>query len=217
MREKRIFGIIVIALILFAGSYFLVFNGGISSNSQSWSDFSNYISGMMMIVLTSINIYVFIKLTKAIDQNDEKRREQELDVQKLILLSELRQTELNLFNEILDNAMMVKFSLSEAESSESLIKAVTYIETFVNTKKHLFPIIEKEKIVEIIMRLHKQLMEIGRIWKENFPTLNDFDSKNLKPLNINAEILAFLKLKNEILSILQEFTIKELECKSTKL
>lgn len=216
MKEKNIFIIVGSALLLFLFFYLRVFNGNISNESQDWSNFASYLSSMMMIVLTTINIYVFIRLTKVIDKNDETRRRQELNVQKLILLSNLRQSELNKFNEILNNTLMISSSLIEAESSRSLTETTTYIETFVNTKKHIFPFIEEDDFVDKISRLHKIVSLINKKWKESFPKLTDNDSQSFIPINLSIEILEFLKLKNDVLKALQEFTIDSLEYNSSK-
>lgn len=216
MKEKNIFIIVGSALLLFLIFYLMVFNGSISNESQDWSNFASYLSSMMMIVLTTINIYVFIRLTKVIDKNDETRRRQELNVQKLILLSNLRQSELNKFNEILNNTLMISSSLIEAESSRSLTETTTYIETFVNTKKHIFPFIEEDDFVDKISRLHKIVSLINKKWKESFPKLTDNDSQSFIPINLSIEILEFLKLKNDVLKALQEFTIDSLEYNSSK-
>lgn len=216
MKERNIFIIVGSALLLFLIFYLMVFNGSISNESQDWSNFASYLSSMMMIVLTTINIYVFIRLTKVIDKNDETRRRQELNVQKLILLSNLRQSELNKFNDILNNTLMISSSLIEAESSRSLIETTTYIETFVNTKKHIFPFIEEDDFVDKISRLHKIVSLINKKWKESFPKLTDNDSQSFIPINLSIEILEFLKLKNDVLKALQEFTIDSLEYNSSK-
>lgn len=216
MKEKNIFIIVGSALLLFLFFYLRVFNGNISNESQDWSNFASYLSSMMMIVLTTINIYVFIRLTKVIDKNDETRRRQELNVQKLILLSNLRQSELNKFNDILNNTLMISSSLIEAESSRSLTETTTYIETFVNTKKHIFPFIEEDDFVDKISRLHKIVSLINKKWKESFPKLTENDSQSFIPINLSIEILEFLKLKNDVLKALQEFTIKSLDYNSIK-
>ena len=216
MKERNIFIIIGSALLLFLIFYLMVFNGSISNESQDWSNFASYLSSMMMIVLTTINIYVFIRLTKVIDKNDETRRRQELNVQKLILLSNLRQSELNKFNDILNNTLMISSSLIEAESSRSFTETTTYIETFVNTKKHIFPFIEEDDFVDKISRLHKIVSLINKKWKESFPKLTDNDSQSFIPINLSIEILEFLKLKNDVLKALQEFTIDSLKYNSSK-
>lgn len=212
MKEKNIFAIILIALLLCVGIYFFTFNGRLSSEPQEWSNFATYISGIMMIVLTSVNIYVFIKLTKAIDSNDDVRRSQELKVQKLILLSNFRQSEINRFNDILNNALMFKPSFSIEEASRSIVEASTYVETFVNTKKHIFPFIEEKSFEEKIATLHKVLISINKKWKNSFNNTSGVNFDEVKPIDGQREIvLEFLHLKNEVLSMLQEFTIKNLE------
>lgn len=212
MKEKRLLFIGILSLLFFVVLYLLKFNEGLSANSQEWSDFASYLSGLMMIVLTSINIYVFIKLTKAIDMNDDERRKQEVKVQKLILLSNFKQDEINQFNNVLNNALMIKPSFSIDEASRSIVEATTYIETFINTKKHIFPNIEEESFVIKIVGLHKLLGLLYKKWKDSFSTISGTEKNDFNPLVFQKEdIEDFLKLKNNVLSSLQEYTIMNLE------
>lgn len=211
MKEKNILIIVLLALLTFLVAYFLVFNGRISDNSQEWSNFASYLSGMMAIVLTSINIYVFVKLTKAIDANDDVKRNQELNVQKTILLTNLRQTEINKFDSILTNALILKPTLFGTDTTRTLVEATSYIETFVNTKKHIFTILDNKDFEEKISRLHTVLLAINAKWIENLPTAKDVENKLYVPLDINKEITEFLNLKNDVLRLLQEFTINAIE------
>lgn len=211
MKEKNIFFIALVALLTFLVAYFLVFNGRISENSQEWSNFASYLSGMMAIVLTSINIYVFVKLTKAIDSNDDIKRNQELNVQKTILLTNLRQAEINKFDSILTNALILKPTLLSADVTRTLVEATSYIETFVNTKKHIFPILEKKNFEEKISRLHKVLLILDAKLIESFSKLKDSETKEFVSLSNKNEIMEFLNLKNDVLTLLQEFTINTIE------
>ena len=212
MKAKRLIYIGVFSLLFFIVLYLLKFNKGLSDNSQEWNNFASYLSGLMMIVLTSINIYVFVKLTKAIDKSDEERRRQDVKAQKLILLSNLRQNELNRFNDVLNNALMIKPSFSIIEASRTIIEATIYIETFVNTKKHIFPFIEDKNFEDKILRLHNILMLLDKKWKDSFNAENDTEQNSFTPLIfLKEDFVEFLKIKNNVLSSLQEFTIKNLE------
>lgn len=212
MKEKRLIYFGIFPLMFFIVLYLLKFNKGLSDDSQEWNNFASYLSGLMMIVLTAINIYVFVKLTIAIDNSNEERRREEIKVQKLILLSNLRQNELNRFNEVLNNALMLKSSFPIDESTRTIIEAITYIETFVNTKKHLFSFIEDENFVDKISRLHNKLGLFNKKWIENIPKMFGAEKNDFLPtLFVEEDILEFLRLKNTVLSMLQDYTIKNLE------
>lgn len=211
MKEKRLIYIGIFSFLFFITLYLFKFNKGLSDDSQEWNNFATYLSGLMLIVLTSINIFVFVKLTQAVDKSDGERRNQEVKVQKIILLSNFRQNELNRFSDVLNNALMIKSSFSIADSTRSIIEAITYIETFINTKSHIFSFIGEKDFEDKISRLHKFLVLFNEKWEDSFKTKPDTVQNELMPLFQEGDFLDFLELKNNVLSMLQEFTIKNLE------
>lgn len=96
---KQIAFVVILVLcfieIFFLYEYFSVFNGSISTDIQNWSLFSQIINGVVIALLTSINIWVFYKISIAIDNNNKERGvEQRLfEAQKVLTDMRIRQYE----------------------------------------------------------------------------------------------------------------------------
>ena len=58
-----LFAAIFIATMLL---YWSVFRFGLSTQMSDWGNFGSYFSGLIMPILTAINITVFVKMTKEI-------------------------------------------------------------------------------------------------------------------------------------------------------
>ena len=54
-------------------AYFCLFHGGISTNPQDWDIFVQIFNGMIMAILTAVNIFIFYQLTVAIEDRNQKR------------------------------------------------------------------------------------------------------------------------------------------------
>ena len=76
-------------------AYFCVFNGTISSANQDWDTFIQIFNGLVMTVLTAVNIYIFYQLTVAIeDKNQERTVKQKVsDAQSVITQMRVSQYE----------------------------------------------------------------------------------------------------------------------------
>ena len=76
-------------------SYFCIFNGAISSANQDWDTFIQIFNGLVMAVLTAVNIYIFYQLTVAIeDKNQERTVKQKVsDAQSVITQMRVSQYE----------------------------------------------------------------------------------------------------------------------------
>lgn len=74
-RKYIYYAAIALVIALTFGIYFFTFHGSISDDSNVWSNFGNYINGLLTPLLTIINIAVFIELTIAISQLEEQRSE----------------------------------------------------------------------------------------------------------------------------------------------
>ena len=93
--NKRITVIIVIAFAIVLALYLIVFRYGLSHSTTTWSEFGGYVSGVLMPILTAINIFVFVKLTNAISENDTYRSEKEMLFQKQLMLMQFRKKEID--------------------------------------------------------------------------------------------------------------------------
>ena len=76
-------------------AYFNIFNGAISSANQDWDTFIQIFNGLVMTVLTAVNIYIFYQLTVAIeDKNQEPAvKEKVFEAQSVITQMRVKQYE----------------------------------------------------------------------------------------------------------------------------
>ena len=175
-NNKNLQRIVIIAIvsvvILVVGFYFYHFNGSISQDPDSWSNFGNYINGVLMPVLTAINIYVFIKLTTEVSKLEERRSEnaiskenerieREMQHEREMLLLQLRKQELDVFikqmNRIFDNS-------SDSISIESLQQVADYLKSFGETGLKWFNLenyeITKNEINSMWVKLNRYIYNI---------------------------------------------------------
>jgi len=59
--QRNVILCIVFVSITILAFYFYMFNSGLSKDSNSWSNFGDYVNGLLTPFLTAINNYVFIK------------------------------------------------------------------------------------------------------------------------------------------------------------
>lgn len=92
MKNLRIvllclFGFIAIVTLIILIVYLKTFNKGVSANVSNWDLFLNFYNGIVITFLTIANIWVFYKLTVAIENRNETRRIKEKlnDTQKVLI------------------------------------------------------------------------------------------------------------------------------------
>lgn len=170
--QRNVIIAIVFVVILVVGFYFYHFNGSISQDSDSWSNFGNYINGVLMPVLTIINIYVFIKLTTEVSKLEERRSENAMSKEneriergmqheREMLLLQLRKQELDVFikqmNRIFDNS-------SDSISVEALQQVADYLHSFGETGLKWFNLenyeITKNEINSMWVKLNRYIYNI---------------------------------------------------------
>lgn len=76
-------------------AYFSIFNGSISTNNQDWGLFIQIFNGLIMAILTAVNIYIFYKLNITIEnKNQERNIKEKIDkVQSVITQLRVNQYE----------------------------------------------------------------------------------------------------------------------------
>lgn len=131
----------VLVFIIILAFYFYMFNSGLSKDSNSWSNFGDYVNGVLTPILTAINIYVFIKMTIAISGLEERRTinanaiekarlEKEMCHEKEMLMMQLRKQEIDTFvkqmNRIYDYS-------SKENRIQSLQQVIDYLTSFCET------------------------------------------------------------------------------------
>ena len=110
-------------------AYFCVFNGTISSANQDWDTFIQIFNGLVMAILTAINIYIFYQLTVAIEDKNHKRavKEKVFEAQSIITQMRVKQYEevsTAIYNVI---AVIIRRKADNGEQ-ESLLKKLAEID-----------------------------------------------------------------------------------------
>ena len=109
-------------------AYFCIFNGEISTVNQDWDTFIQIFNGLVMAILTAVNIYIFYQLTVAIeDKNQERIIKQKIsDAQTIITQMRLGEYERvkSLINDIIKD---IRCKIINEQRLFSLIKELESI------------------------------------------------------------------------------------------
>lgn len=191
---KRISIAIVVSFIIVLSLYFIMFHDGLSEKASSWSEFGGYLSGVLMPILTTINIYVFLKLTNAISEKDIAQSEKEMENQRQIVLMQFRKAEIDSFLRTIDDALVPKIKTNYLEIIEPMAYAVNYLDTFLKTKLIMFNLDEKSETAVDILKLDQAIKQIYSKMKGN----NRIES---------SDVITILKLRDAIIISMQKITL----------
>ncbi len=150
--------------------------------NHSWIEFSTIFNGIMMPILTAVNVYVFVKLTKAISEKDEIRSRKELEYQKKILLMQLRKSEVDTFDRITSKVFTYDDNIVSLQNC--MLSAVIYIESFYSSKLSLFDLEKDSSLAKEIRSLGNSIATMNnglleRKQMEKDVLLNLFSQKNI--------------------------------------
>jgi hypothetical protein len=162
-------------------AYFRIFNGEISTVNQDWDTFIQIFNGLVMAILTAVNIYIFYQLTVAIeDKNQERIIKQKIsDAQTII----------------------TQMRLGEYERVKSLINDIIKdIRCKIINEQRLFSLIkELESISSSLLFKNGKISEQGVL---NDPTNNILSlTKNVATLSSNE------KLREELIAALKTYIL----------
>ncbi len=149
-------------------------------NPSSWIEFSVFFNGVLMPILTAINVFVFVKLTNIISKKEEIRSEKELSYQKQLLLMQFRKAEIEAFEKTIDNVFLFKnvaeYTDYTSDVSFSVMNALVYLNSFLNTKLSLFNLDKNSKVAIDITNYSLLLKEYHDSLKEKkFPRKEEYD------------------------------------------
>ncbi len=170
--QRNVILCIVLTSIVILAFYFFMFNDGLSKDSNSWSNFGDYVNGVLTPILTAINIYVFIKMTIAISSLEERRTinaneieeirlEKEMQHEKEMLMMQLRKQEIDTFVKQMNRI----FDYSSIENrKQSLQQVIDYLTSFCETGFKWFNIEDrshtKHRIDYLIVSLRTVLFNL---------------------------------------------------------
>lgn len=155
--------------------------------NHSWIEFSTIFNGIMMPILTAINVYVFVKLTNAVSEKDEMRSRKELEYQKNMMLMQFRKSEIDAFSRIITNE-------NDVCTEKLLSSALLYVDTFYSSRLSLFNLDKESGVAEEIFDFCKCLASCYNKTIEKKPVGED-------------EILQLISKKNNIVYALQDITL----------
>lgn len=193
-------------------AYFYQFHNGLSQSPSDWGNFADYICGLLTPLLALLNIIVFIDLTKSIENNrlavekakdkeQELRHQRDIEHQKQMLVFQLRVEEVRRFDSVLENVFFSNSDEYHGEMPCSLVKALSYIESFIRNKIDLFDFNsddEKEKFIRKLMEGHYML-------KSLMDNMSNLENK-IK----GSELKEFLDFKAYIIKGLYKLTLNKL-------
>ena len=162
-------------------AYFCIFNGAISSANQDWDTFIQIFNGLVMAILTAVNIYIFYQLTVAIeDKNQERIIKQKIsDAQTII----------------------TQMRLGEYERVKSLINDIIKdIRCKIINEQRLFSLIkELESISSSLLFKNGKISEQG--------VLNDTTNNILSFTKNVATLSSNEKLREELIATLKTYIL----------
>lgn len=199
--------ILIGASIVFV-TYFYFFHGVASTNSQDWASFGNYISGILMPLLTAINIWVFVRLTQTINQSQnefqkyesirqDERHNNELEQQRRLIITQMRQTEITQLSRTLDRSFIPESSscsdmqFMRLSTKNNLNKSIIEIDSFLNEKQNLFPLDHNSSAYLALIDVNSMIGEIQ----------DQFDNPVFE-----VKLVELMKLKHKAIQALYQFT-----------
>lgn len=100
-------------------AYFSIFNGSISTNNQDWGLFIQIFNGLIMAILTGVNIYIFYKLNITIENKNQERNIRAKIDNIQSVLTELRVQQYkeirNLISDIMIELLQENYSLKNLD------------------------------------------------------------------------------------------------------
>lgn len=210
--KKHVYILTLMVLVGVLIVYFYQFHNGLSQSPSDWGNFADYICGLLTPLLALLNIIVFGFLTKSIENNrlavekakdkeQELRQQRDIEHQKQMLVFQLRVEEVRRFDSVLENVFFSNADEYHGGMPCSLVKALSYIESFIRNKIDLFDFNsddEKEKFIRKLMEGHYMLKSL----MDNM--------LNLENKIKGSELKEFLDFKAYIIKRLYKLTLNKL-------
>lgn len=206
MKNTKLYIILVITIVLAIGilPFISTFNGfAISKSITDWGSFGSYLSGIFGV----LNIMVFIYITYLISNLDDKRNKNQIEAQNKIVLCQFRQNELDKLSQILDSVFDNTGNEEKLLIIYKIRSASIYLNTFINQKKYLFPIIGDKKVSCIIENIESRYDQLILIIEELYGNKN-IESWKEEKLMTKVQFVHLQKV--ELVDELQQFILKDL-------
>lgn len=210
--KKHVYILTLMVLVGVLIAYFYQFHNGLSQSPSDWGNFADYICGLLTPLLALLNIIVFIDLTKSIENNrlavekakdkeQELRHQRDIEHQKQMLVFQLRVEEVRRFDSVLENVFFSNADEYHGGILLSMVKAATYIESFIRNKIDLFDFKSDKEQETFINKL-----------KDGHHILNELLDKmvNSEHAMTKSDLIVFLDFKADIIKWLYKMTLNRL-------
>ena len=189
--------ILLMATSIVLGMYWMVFHEGFSYNSADWGNFGSYFNGLMMPILTFVNILVFVSISMKISSLDDKRAEKEAEGQKYLMLMQFRKKEIDNFERVLNEALVPssQFVISKESLARPIVLADLYLHSFLKSKLSLFNLTDNCETTQFVSELKRKI--------SNYHTKFVSDEELARD-----DIMELLELKSSIIRNLQIITLE---------
>lgn len=187
----------LIAISIVLGMYWTVFHKGFSNNSADWGNFGSFFNGLLMPILTFVNILVFVSISMKLSSLDDKRAEKEAEGQKNLMLMQFRKKEIDNFDRTLNEALIpsLQFVISKEVLARQIVLADLYLHSFLKSKLSLFNLSDNSETTKFISELKRKI--------SNYHTKFVNDEELARD-----DIMELLELKSLIIRNLQIITLE---------
>jgi len=187
----------IITLLLLLVPYYNIRNE-LYLDNETFSSVGSYISGVVSV----LNLCFFIYLTMLISKHDNVKGAKEIHTQKIIIQSQFRQTELEKLITIIEKPFDTEGVSERGKSMLRIAKSSSMLNSFLNQKQYLFPLIRDEKYRTLGNVIIGTFEEMIQVLEKNGPDLEN-ELENLFHKYENQ--------KNEFVHSIQAFILIELE------
>jgi len=185
----------ILILIIFLIPYFNIRNE-VELKNETFASIGSYISGIVAI----LNLCIFIYLTNLIANYDKIKHKSEINIQKLIIQSQFRQSELEKLIEILEKIYEIDGAANREKSLLRIANTSVKLNGFLTQKQYLFPILKDKRYRDLgdkIIETFEEMIEVLQRKDEDYKLINLLNTFDIQ--------------RNEFIHSLQGFIIIELE------
>lgn len=190
-----IYSAIALCTFIVVGLYFWHFHGDFSCLAKDWSDFGTYINGLLMPLLTIINIVILVELTIAISKINENRSKAEVKAQKDLLLIQLRRQAIDTFYLVMNRYFDNKYLKEDRGKVTSY--ASEYLKRFLDTDFKYFDFGKSDIVRRKVCSLQ---LAIDRIHLDIEMSQGFNKEKYMHALSLKDEIIA--DLQSNVLAVI---------------
>ncbi|MHC1776254.1 MAG: hypothetical protein AB9834_12685 [Lentimicrobium sp.] len=213
MKPKNliVWGLALLVLAFFCyvvGLYFFQFKEGtiLSDNKADWGTLGDYLSGIFAV----FNLGVVVVLAIYVSNNDKRRSDRELEVQRKILISQLRFNELGNIERTLNDLIVLSQDKEYYITEQTFNLANSALILFVNQKRDLFPILESPEVKLLELNLKKTIYTL-RFSVGKYQEIGDKDDYDEFLLTFNENLKEYKIAQYELFSVLQKFILDDLK------